>query len=269
MNDMDNDSNSQKSQETVLFSKTEHIATITINRPKKMNALRMKEFEYLIKYMKKADSDPEVHVIRINSSGDQAFTGGLDLNMLTQLPPEEVPKLLQHGNNTVWTMLRSKKPIVVQVQGPAVAWGTILCLAADFVIAGENPKTFFSLNEIDLGIVPATGALTLALFNFGLRQAKKITMIPERISIEKAEQFGLVSQRCTIDDLEQGTLDFCHNLVEKPQAVLIPIKALLNNFLLSNMAYYFEKEAEAVELSLEGDLTKFDEFIEKLWNTNL
>ncbi|MFX0014347.1 MAG: enoyl-CoA hydratase/isomerase family protein [Promethearchaeota archaeon] len=268
MNDKNN-TNNQKSHDTVLFSKKEHIATLTINRPKKMNALRMKEFNLLIKYVKTADDDPEVNVIRINSSGDRAFTGGLDLNMLTQLNPEEVPKLLQYGNNTVLTMLRSKKPIVVQVQGPAVAWGTILCLAADFVIAGENPKTFFSLNEIDLGIVPATGALTLALFNFGLRQAKKITMIPERISIDKAEQFGLVSQRCAIDDLEQVTLDFCQNLVEKPQAVLIPIKALLNRFLLSNIAYYFEKEAEAVTLALEGDLTKFNEFIEKLWTTNL
>ncbi len=94
-------------------------------------------------------------------------------------------------------------------------------------------------------------------------------MIPERISIDKAEQFGLISKRCDIDELEQVTLDFCHNLVEKPQAVLIPIKALLNKFLLSNMAYFFEKEAEAVDLSLEGDPTKFDEFIAKLWNTNL
>ncbi|MFX0181672.1 MAG: enoyl-CoA hydratase/isomerase family protein [Candidatus Hodarchaeota archaeon] len=267
MNNAEIDTESEPSQETVLFNTKEKIATITLNRPKKMNALRMVEFDKLINYMKNADSDPDIHVVRICSVGDRAFSGGLDLNMLTQLTPETVPKLLQYGNDTVWTMLQLKKPIVVQVQGPAVAWGTILCLAADFVIAGENPKTFFSLNEIDLGIVPGTGALTMALFNLGLREAKKITMIPERIYLDKAVDLKIVTQRCPLDSLDQVTQDFCKNLVDKPQSVLIPIKALLNNFLIHNLAHYLDKEGEAIFLSLDGDLSKYDEFIKKLWKT--
>jgi enoyl-CoA hydratase/carnithine racemase len=264
---MEINSKSEKSGSTVLFSKKDQIATIKLNRPKKMNALSMKEFHHLIKFMKNADADSEVHVVRICSSGDRAFTGGLDLNMLSQLTPETVPDLLQYGNDTVRTMLKLKKPIVVQVQGPAVAWGTILCLAADFVIAGENPKTFFSLNEIDLGIVPGTGALTMALFNLGLREAKKLTMIPERIYLDKAEELKIVTQRCPMDSLEKITIEFCQNLVSKPQGVIIPIKALLNNFLLINLANYFEKEGEAVNLAIEGDLTKYNDFIERIWTT--
>ncbi|MHA2225356.1 MAG: enoyl-CoA hydratase/isomerase family protein [Candidatus Hodarchaeales archaeon] len=265
MNNAEINTESEESQETVLLSIKENIATIIINRPKKMNALRMEEFDKLMNYMKTADNDPDVHVVRICSVGDRAFSGGLDLNMLTQLTPETIPKFLQVANNTVWTMLKLKKPIIVQVQGPAVAWGTILCLAADFVVAGENPKTFFSLNEIDLGIVPGTGALTMALFNLGLREAKKITMIPERIYLDKALELKIVTQRCPLDSLEQVTLDFCQNLVDKPQSVLIPIKAILNNFLLHNLADYFDKEGEAIYLALDGDLSKYDEFIEKLW----
>ncbi|MFX0171115.1 MAG: enoyl-CoA hydratase/isomerase family protein, partial [Candidatus Hodarchaeota archaeon] len=165
----------------------------------------------------------------------------------------------------VWTMLQLKKPIIVQVQGPAVAWGTILCLAADFVIAGENPKTFFSLNEIDLGIVPGTGALTMALFNLGLREAKKLTMIPERIYLDKAVDLKIVTQRCSMDSLGQVSLEFCQNLVDKPQSVLIPIKILLNNFLLHNLAHYLNIEGEAIHLALDGDLSKYDGFIAKLW----
>lgn len=262
---MEDNSKSEEPGSTVLFSKKDQIATIKLNRPNKMNALSLIEFDHLIKYMKNADADPEVHVIRICSSGDRAFSGGLDLNMLSQLTPETVPDLLQYGNDTVETMLKLKKPVVVQVQGPAVAWGTILCLAADFVIAGENPKTFFSLNEIDLGIVPGTGALTMALFNLGLREAKKLTMIPERIYLDKAEELKIVTKRCPLDSLEQVTLDFCQNLANKPQAVLIPIKALLNNFLLSKLTSYFEKEGEAIYLAIEGDLTKYNDFIERVW----
>ena len=89
--------------------------------------------------------------------------------------PENVPRLLEFGYGLVKTMLRAKKPIVVQIQGPAVAWGAIICLAADFVIAGENPNIFLSLPEIDVGLFPATGALTMTLLNSGFRRSKRIS----------------------------------------------------------------------------------------------
>ncbi|MFQ5981001.1 MAG: enoyl-CoA hydratase/isomerase family protein [Candidatus Heimdallarchaeota archaeon] len=264
-NPSDNGSTIDESVNSVLFEVQDHIGTITINRPKKMNALRLKEFDSLIRHLNDADKNSDVHVILIRSSGNRAFSGGLDLNMVRQFTPEDVPKLLQHGNDTVRAILQAKKPVVVEVQGPAVAWGTILCLAADFVIAGENPKTFFSLPEIDIGLFPATGALTLALFSLGFRRAKRILMIPEKISLKKAEEFGIVTQICPIDSLEKMAIQFCQNLASKPQGILIPIKALINNFHIQNLEQYFDKEAEMLELSMSGDQNKMDEFIERLW----
>ncbi|MFX0064286.1 MAG: enoyl-CoA hydratase/isomerase family protein [Candidatus Hermodarchaeota archaeon] len=241
------------------------IATITINRPKKRNALRMEEFEKLIEFIQAADNDSDVHVIRIRSSGDRAFSAGLDLNMLQQISTEreDAEKLLQLSENTVRTFLKSKKPIVNQVQGPAVAWGTILCLAADFVIAGENPRTFFSLPEIDLGLFPASGALTMALFKTGFAAAKQILMIPERIPLEKAEQLGIVSKSCSLDSLEQTTIDFCKNLASKSQDILYLIKSLVNNFQFGDFDSYINKEGKALEFAMYGDSTKIDEFIKK------
>ena len=250
---------------SVLYEVKDKIATITINRPDKRNALRMQEFDLLIKHIKKADNDSDVHVIRICSSGDQAFSGGLDLNMLQQMTPEEVPKLVQYGEGLTTSLLKAKKPVVNQVQGPAVAWGTILCLAADFIIAGENPKTFFSLPEIDINLFPATGALTMALFKLGYNNAKTILMIPEKIFLDKAEQIGLVTKQCSLETLEQTTLEFCQNLVDKPQSILIPIKILLNNFNMRILASCLEIEREALDLSLEGDLEKYNGFIDKIW----
>lgn len=261
----DNESIGTNAPDSVLLEVENQIATITINRPKRMNALRKKEFDGLIKYIKEADKDPNVHVIRIRSSGNRAFSGGLDLNMLQQMTPEDAPKLIQIASNLTSAVLRANKPVVNQVQGPAVAWGTILCLLADFVIAGENPKTFFSLPEIDLGLFPATGALTLALFKFGFNNVKKILMIPEKITLDKAEQLGLVTKRCSIDSLEQTTIEFCQNLANKPQGILIPIKALINNFQLGNLERYMKIETEAFELAMAGDLEKLDDFIRKIW----
>lgn len=266
MNNTKANSKSEESQDTILFSKLEHIATITINRPEKMNALRMKEFNGLIKYIKEADNDSGVHVIRIRSSGNRAFSGGLDLNMLQDLTLETAPKLVQYGSDLTAAILKAKKPVVNQVQGPAVAWGTILCLAADFVIAGENPKTFFSLPEIDLNLFPATGALTMALIRFGFNNVKKVLMIPEKITLNRAEQLGLVTKRCSMDSLEETTIEFCGNLANKPQGILIPIKALINNFQLRSLENFMKIETEALELAIAGDLEKMDDFVKRLWN---
>ncbi|MFX1250307.1 MAG: enoyl-CoA hydratase/isomerase family protein [Promethearchaeota archaeon] len=268
-NSANDTSKEDQSVDTVLFDIKDKIATITINRPEKRNALRMEEFEKLIEFIQAADSDSNVHVIRIRSSGDRAFSAGLDLNMLQELSTEreEVEKLLQLSENTVRTFLKSKKPIVNQVQGPAVAWGTILCLAADFVIAGDNPRTFFNLPEIDLGMFPASGALTMALLKTGFAAAKKILMIPERIPLERAEQLGIVSKRCSLDSLEQITIEFCKNLASKSQSILYLIKSLVNNFQFGDFDSYIDKEGKALEFAMYGDSTKIDEFIKKMWNT--
>lgn len=266
-NPSDNSSTIEQSVNSVLFEVQDQIGIITLNRPKIMNALRLQEFDSLIKHLNDADKNSNVHVILIRSSGSRAFSGGLDLNMVRQLTPEDVPRLLQCGNDTVRAILQAKKPVVVQVQGPAVAWGTILCLAADFIIAGENSKTFFSLPEIDIGLFPATGALTLTLFSLGFRRAKRILMIPEKISLKLAEELGIVTQICPIDTLEETTIQFCQNLAKKPQGILIPIKILLNNFHIQNLEHYFDKEAEALELTIAGDQRKMDEFVERLWKT--
>ncbi|MHA2294389.1 MAG: enoyl-CoA hydratase/isomerase family protein [Candidatus Hodarchaeales archaeon] len=253
--------------ETVLFEIEDKIATITLNRPKKMNSLRLEEFKLIIHHIKIADNDPDVHVIRIRSAGDRAFSGGLDLNMIQKITPEEIQTLLHLGNSTVRTMLQAKKPIVTQVQGPAVAWGAILCLSSDFVIAGDNPKTFFSLPEIDIELFPATGALTTTLFNVGFRWAKKVLMIPEKITLNIAEQLGLVTKRCSLNSLEETSKEFCGNLAAKSQNILIPIKALINNFHLELLESYFSKEQEAFNLFMSGDQQKFDDFVKRLWKS--
>lgn len=257
--------NPEDKSSSVLYVKKGQIATITINRPEKRNALRVKEFESIIQHIKAADSDPTVHIIRITSSGDQAFSAGLDLNMIQQMTPETVPKLLQYGYNLVRTMIQAKKPIIVQVQGPAVAWGAIICFAADFVIAGDNSKTFFSLPEIDMGLFPATGALITTIFNTDFRRAKRILMIPEKISLEEAINLGIITLISPMDLLEKSTMKFCNNLASKSQSILIPIKALINNFYLGTLESFFEKEAEAFNLAMLGDINKFNSFIQKLW----
>ena len=204
--------------ESIVYKVDNKVATILINRPEKMNAFRLEEFEQIINCISMAQFDHEIQVIKIRSSGERAFTGGLDLGMITELAvnQDKIKDLLNIGEKTFKTIIQCPKPIVAEVQGPAVGWGTILCLLADFVIAGENAKTFFYLNEIDVGIFPGTGALSVALYKTGLKQAKRMLMIPEKIFLEEAMKNNIVTKTVPLANLQEETESFCQNLASKP-----------------------------------------------------
>ncbi|OLS26905.1 MAG: 3-hydroxypropionyl-coenzyme A dehydratase [Candidatus Heimdallarchaeota archaeon LC_3] len=101
------------SSETIIYNVENNIASLTLNRPEKMNAFRLEEFDLLMGGIALADNDPEIKVIKIRSTGNRAFSGGLDLGMLQELAgsPEKIPELLKTGENVVKTIYKSKKPI--------------------------------------------------------------------------------------------------------------------------------------------------------------
>ena len=68
-----------------------------------------------------------------------------------------------------------------------------------------------------------------------------------------------------MDLLKESTMKFCDNLASKPQSILVLIKALINNFYLGALESFFEKEREAFNLAMSGEVDKFDAFIQKIW----
>ena len=249
---------------TIKLSKSKSIATLTLNRPDKMNALRFVEMQQIIDYISELDNDPNISIIRIKSEGSRAFLGGLDLGMVGELTPEDIPKLLNFGNSIVKTMIRCKKTIVTQIQGAAVGWGCIISMCSDFVFAGENPKTFFSLPEIDIGLFPATGALTLAQMYFGTRKAKQILMYAKRIYLQEAKESSIITKIVPLDELEEKTLEFCETLTNKTENLLHTIKLLLNHNQFKDLDYLFEKEYN-VTAALFDDNIDLEEYYKNFW----
>lgn len=256
------------SNDSITYETNNQVATILINRPEVMNSFRIEEFELFINGIALAENDPEIKVIKIKSTGDRVFSAGLDLSMVGEFgsSPEKLRELLDIGDKIVKIFAQSKKPIVVQVQGPAVGWGTILSLNADFVIAGENPKTFFVLNEIEIGLFPGTGALSSALLNMGLRQAKRMLLIPERIYLDQAEKLSLITKRVPLDILEEETDKFCAVLAERELNLLMAIKGTLNNLHMNQLESFINIERNVIDVLMKGDESKLLEHFEKLWS---
>lgn len=252
--------------DSIQYSVSNKIATITINRPKKMNSFRIKEFETIINCLSLAKFDSEVQVVKIRSAEQRAFSGGLDLGMVAELAtaPEKIQELLDTGEKTFKAVIECPKPVVIEVQGPAVGWGTIMCLLADFVIAGENPKTFFVLNEIDVGIFPGTGALTVALMKTNLKQAKRMLMIPEKIFLTQAEKFNIITKIVPLDKLGEETESFCQNLASKGSNILYPVKLALNKIHLKELESYFKIERDGFKLFMENNIEEVIKYSDEL-----
>ena len=254
------------SEESILYSVEKRVGTITLNRPDKMNSLRFSEFELINKYLNEADLDPKVHCIRIKSSGERVFCAGLDLNMVSSLKTDDIKTLIKHGNQSVRQFIRTKKPIVMQIQGPAVGWGCIASMAADFIFVGDNPRTFFQLPEFDVGIYPATGALTMALMNFPLKIAKKMLFMSYKVSLDEMERLGLLSGRAPLDKLEEECFKFCRDMAKRSPAIAYLTKAVMNNIYMGNLEDCFRLEAEATEMTKFSEETPWHEFVKKIWS---
>lgn len=256
------------SDDSILYSVSNKIATITLNRLEKMNSFRIKDFEMLINSITLAQYDTEVQVIKIRSKGERAFSGGLDLGMIAELATaqDKIKDLLEIGEKTFKTIIQCPKPIVIEVQGPAVGWGTILCLLADFVIAGENSKTFFVLNEIDVGIFPGTGALTVALMKTSLKQAKRMLLVPEKIFLDQAEKFNITTKIVPLEKLAEETELFCQDLASKEPNILYPIKLVLNKMHLHELNNNFALERNGFEMFMKDNFDNMIKYSEGLFD---
>lgn len=249
----------------VLYSVKKKIATITLNRPEKLNTLNWEVMEIVLKVLKLADENPRVRVIRLMGSGDRVFSAGLDLALVSSLTPADLPRLLSLGNGMARQILTSKKPVVAQVHGPAVGWGCIYSLAADFIIAANNPKTIFQLPEIEVGIFPATGALTLALHNVGLKQAKKMLLLAKKCSLDDFDHMGLIAARYPIESFDADALNFCKELAKRSPTIMYLTKALLNHFQIGELEQFFAMEAKGIEIAQQPGVEAIDGLLKELW----
>jgi enoyl-CoA hydratase len=131
----------------------DHVATITINRPDRRNAIDQAAQERLVRLFDEASGDPQVRVVVLTGTGDRAFCSGLDLKELDDAARAGLrfpTPMTGSGRNVFETVLETYKPTIAALNGPAVAGGCELALACDLRIASEH--AFLSLPEAKRGM---------------------------------------------------------------------------------------------------------------------
>ncbi|MFN3840934.1 MAG: enoyl-CoA hydratase/isomerase family protein, partial [Cyclobacteriaceae bacterium] len=140
---------------TLLYTVSNRIALITLNRPEKRNALNAELVKELTDCLEETGRDDRVKVIILKSAGE-AFCAGADLAYLQQLKRNSLEENLSDSNNlkTLYTRIYTlTKPVIAQVQGPALAGGCGLATVCDFCFS--VPEATFGYTEVKIGFIPA------------------------------------------------------------------------------------------------------------------
>ena len=212
--------------ENVIFNKANKIATITLNRPKFLNALcdqLIKEINYILDLLLK---DDEVHVVILKGS-HKAFAAGADINEMKDL------RLISHIKKDFikpWEKIsKFKKPIIASVAGYALGGGCEIAMMCDVIIAADNAK--FGQPEINLGTIPAAGGTQRLVKSVGKSKAMELVLSGSTISAKEALNYGLVSKVVPLKDLDKETINLAENIANKSLPILILAKeAILRSF---------------------------------------
>jgi enoyl-CoA hydratase/carnithine racemase len=177
----------------VLYEVAGHVATITLNRPERRNALTLPMLDLLASVVRTADADPEVRVILLTGAGE-GFCAGLDLveaaaqglgavdRLATSYRPEHIPILAMHA---------ADKPIVAAVNGAAAGYGVGLALNADIRVMARKARFVPPTRR---ALVPESGDTFLLPRLVGWERAARFYFLGEELSAEAALSAGVVSE---------------------------------------------------------------------------
>ena len=216
--------------ENILIEKENGIATITINRPKKLNALNMATIDELHTAFKNLDEDGSVKVILITGSGEKAFVAGADISEFAHFSVEEGTYLARNGQKVLFDFVENlSTPVIAVVNGFALGGGLELAMASHFRVASDNAK--MGLPEVSLGVIPGYGGTQRLTQLVGKGRAMELVMTAGMISAEDAKNYGLVNHVTTQEELLPLAQKTASKIARNSSvAISGAIKAINDNF---------------------------------------
>lgn len=184
---------------SLLIEKENQIATLTINRPDKMNALNKTVLDELDKAIDELNADDTVRSIIITGAGPKAFVAGADISEFKGLNKEQAIAMARKGQRIFKKIEDSAKPIVAAVNGFALGGGCELAMSCHFRLASDNAK--FGQPEVNLGLIPGYGGTQRLVQLIGKGKAIELLISANMVSANEARSLGLVNQVTSPEDL--------------------------------------------------------------------
>ena len=220
-------------EDIVLCDVEDAIATITVNRPDRYNALNVSVKKTLLKMFKQVDEDKSVRVIILTGKGEKAFISGADVTEFVGKNSETIKPIVTPSRDVSSYIDGMKKPVIAALNGYALGGGCELALACDIRYASANAR--LGLPEINLGTIPGNGGIVRLPRLVGLGIAKEMILTGKLISAEDALKIGLVNKVFDdVDALRSGVHELALRIASKPNmAVQLAIQTLDKTWHLS------------------------------------
>ncbi|WP_406138982.1 enoyl-CoA hydratase/isomerase family protein [Streptomyces sp. NBC_01089] len=240
-------------EDAILHTTTDHVSTITLNRPSAMNALTWDQREEVIALLATASADPDIRAVVLTATG-RGFCAGADLRGGGPQAPAErvtgdVARTIRLGaQRLIAAVLDCEKPVIAAVNGTAAGLGAQLALACDLVLAAESAR--FIEVFARRGLVPDGGGAYLLPRLIGPHRTKELMFFGDALPAADAERIGLVNRVIPDDDLLKTAHEWATRLAQGPTRALALTKQLVNASLESDRTTAFAAEAAAQEINM-------------------
>lgn len=236
---------------SLLYEKSQGVATLTLNRPDKSNAFDDTLIAEMIDALKAIERDAGVRAVVITGAGKN-FCAGQDLGPMLERyrSPAGVSfgEHLRNSYNIIVSRIRTlEKPVIGAINGAAAGAGLGLACACDLRHASENAK--FRMAFIGIALAPDSGTSFLLPRLVGLGRATEMAFTNELIDAEKALQYGLVNRVFKAEELLPQTLVFAAKLAQAPTRSIGLTKRALNRSLTADLETALEYEAYVQEVA--------------------
>ena len=183
----------------IILEKSEHLAIVTINRPKALNALNSDTLKDLDVVLDDLEKDNNIYCVILTGSGEKAFVAGADISEMKDLSEEEGRNFGLLGNKVFRRLEKLDKPVIAAISGFALGGGCELAMACDIRIASEKAK--FAQPEAGLGITPGFGGTQRLPRLVGEGKAKELIYTCATIKADEALSIGLVNKVVPLESL--------------------------------------------------------------------
>lgn len=238
--------------DTILVERAGGVATVTLNRPERMNSLTQEMLSALPGHLQELAADPEVRAVVLTGAGDRAFSAGADLAPPGAAGPADRSEQsleasidhLQNGQEASWLLHTMGKPTVAAINGAIAGASLSMACACDFRLAAEHAILTTAFARI--GFSGDYGGSYFITHLVGTAKARELYLLCDRIDAEQALAIGLVHRVFSQDTFRKEADAFVRRLAEGPPVAYRYMKRNLNLALQMHGRELMDLEAEAM-----------------------
>lgn len=247
--------------DAILVDIQDEIATLTINRPKALNAINRAVMKGLNDFFTKHKNDKSIIGVIITGSGDRAFVAGADIKEFEGLSVEEGSAMSKFGHDTYFLIENFHVPVIAAVNGFALGGGCELAMACHIRIAGEKAK--FGQPEVNLGLVPGYGGTQRLIQYIGKGKALELLLTADMIRADEAYRLGLANHVVEVGQEIAKAKEIIQKIATKGPLAVKKCIEIVNTFFHDHAGFDKEVQEFGVTIGSEDAVEGAKAFVEK------